>query len=547
MKNRAKNINTVIDYHDRTKHHPHRFAKSPGYMDWSTQPYPFRSYDGSDKFQLLLGDADPSANYDELFIKNDDDPKPLLFENISKFLELSLGLSAWKSFEGQTWSLRMNPSSGNLHAEEAYLILPPLEHCGGKAGVFHYDVFRHLLERRATIENDLWVKLTDGYGRAGFFLALGTIYWRESWKYGERAFRYCSLDSGHALACLAFSARLQGWSVTTVDSIDCNGLNRLLGFNQTDWRPGEQEEPELLIFVHAGRNNIAHCSISDDCIRLFEKLVFTGEPNKLSAGHYQWDIIDDVSAATRKIVSGDLRNSAHHDYSFKEETQSVHKASRIIRQRRSGQRYGAKSEISKETFLKILCRTLPKTNCAPFNIWPYSISVHLLIFVHRVSSLESGLYILFRNGNDIEDFQAKCGSEFAWDKVMEYPNSPPLYFLQKGDFTDESSMIICQQDIAGDGAFSLDMLANFRDTVYKDAHAYRRLYWEAGMIGQILYLEAEAHGLRGTGIGCYFDDMVHELLGFNDGSYQDIYHFTIGMPVEDDRLTTLPPYHHLTK
>ena len=62
------------------------------------------------------------------------------------------------------------------------------------------------------------------------------------------------------------------------------------------------------------------------------------------------------------------------------------------------------------------------------------------------------------------------------------------------------------------------------------------------MIGQVLYLEAEAAGLRGTGIGCYFDDAMHELLGLRDDFCQDLYHFTVGGPVEDRRITTLPAY-----
>jgi hypothetical protein len=62
------------------------------------------------------------------------------------------------------------------------------------------------------------------------------------------------------------------------------------------------------------------------------------------------------------------------------------------------------------------------------------------------------------------------------------------------------------------------------------------------MIGQVLYLEAEAAGLRGTGIGCYFDDPVHEVFGLTGLAYQDLYHFTVGAPVEDARLTTWPSY-----
>ena len=62
------------------------------------------------------------------------------------------------------------------------------------------------------------------------------------------------------------------------------------------------------------------------------------------------------------------------------------------------------------------------------------------------------------------------------------------------------------------------------------------------MIGQVLYLEAEAAGIRSTGIGCFFDDPVHDLFGFKGRKHQTLYHFTVGGPVEDTRLTTLPPY-----
>jgi hypothetical protein len=55
-------------------------------------------------------------------------------------------------------------------------------------------------------------------------------------------------------------------------------------------------------------------------------------------------------------------------------------------------------------------------------------------------------------------------------------------------------------------------------------------------------MEAEAHGVRGTGIGCYFDDVVHELLGIEGPRFQDLYHFTIGGPVDDPRLATRAAY-----
>lgn len=76
----------------------------------------------------------------------------------------------------------------------------------------------------------------------------------------------------------------------------------------------------------------------------------------------------------------------------------------------------------------------------------------------------------------------------------------------------------------------------------RDPAAYRDLLREAGLLGQLLYLEAEAMGLRGTGIGCFFDDPVHEAATLATPDFQSLYHFTIGMPVEDERIETTPAY-----
>lgn len=71
-----------------------------------------------------------------------------------------------------------------------------------------------------------------------------------------------------------------------------------------------------------------------------------------------------------------------------------------------------------------------------------------------------------------------------------------------------------------------------------DPANYRDLFREAGLIGQVLYLSAEAHELRGTGIGCYFDDPFHDLLGLQDDRLQSVYHFTVGLALDDTRIET---------
>jgi hypothetical protein len=70
----------------------------------------------------------------------------------------------------------------------------------------------------------------------------------------------------------------------------------------------------------------------------------------------------------------------------------------------------------------------------------------------------------------------------------------------------------------------------------------RTLFWECGMIGQAFYLSGEAAGFQGCGIGCFFDDIVHRMLGLSGWKYQDMYHFTLGRALPDPRLIDLPAY-----
>ena len=121
-----------------------------------------------------------------------------------------------------------------------------------------------------------------------------------------------------------------------------------------------------------------------------------------------------------------------------------------------------------------------------------------------------------------------------------------LLQLRVGDGRQLAAAIACGQAIAGEGCFALAMLGDMQ-AVEGAPWRYRRLFWETGAIGQILYLEAEALGLAATGIGCFFDDRMHALLGLQSGEFQSLYHFTVGGRVDDPRLRTLDPYEPLAR
>ncbi len=170
----SKSYEGVLRYHERTKHHFRRFAKSLGYLDWQNQPHPFRFYEGIPVVSLPLLERDLSAGHLNLYRRSDHDAKPFSIENIGAFLELSLALSAWKAAAGNQWALRINPSSGNLHPTECHLVL--LENSSSRAGVYHYNPFHHALELRAPVPATLARQVWRHFAVDGVLLGLSSIF-----------------------------------------------------------------------------------------------------------------------------------------------------------------------------------------------------------------------------------------------------------------------------------------------------------------------------------------------------------------------------------
>ena len=241
-------VGRILHYHERTKHHLHQYARSAGYLDWANQPDPFRTFAGAARIDLPLGDV--ATPYDDLYRPAAVSSRPLDLDSLGIFFELALGLSAWKQYQNSRWALRCNPSSGNLHPTEGYAILLALP--GVDAGVYHYVSRDHCLERRCTLSGAEATQLVGGLLPQGsFFVGLTSIHWREAWKYGERAYRYCQHDAGHALATLRLAAAVLGWSAHLVDSIADADLAVLLGVDRLDdFVAGKPDRHVVIRFPH---------------------------------------------------------------------------------------------------------------------------------------------------------------------------------------------------------------------------------------------------------------------------------------------------------
>ncbi len=526
----------VLAYHERTKHRLDRYAAGPETLDWSSQPDPFRCFAGAPNVPLPLTADRLTTPYSALYQPGTTPPRPLSLESIGLLFELSLGLSAWKEYGSDRWALRCNPSSGNLHPTEGYLLnlgIPGLED-----GVHHYLSRDHRLERRCTIRATAAPADT-----ARALIGLSSIHWREAWKYGERAFRYCQLDVGHALGALRYAAAAIGWQLHLLDGWSGDRIACALGLDRAqDFFGAEGEEAELLLEVGADAAvQLPMPQRKDTCFGDSTEAIWAGQANVLDPHPmYHWPVIDEVAEATRpdgRPAQPPIIAEQYPPRNGLAETA----AATVIRRRRSAQRFDGRSVVPRQAFHDLLDALLPRAQ-APWDVWNFAPRLHPVLFVHRVADLTPGLYALPRRQDATDKLRAAMHSSFEWIKPNDCPDHLPLFRLATGNCERAARTICCHQAIASDGAFALGMLAEFEDTLATDPWRYRQLHWEAGLLGQVLYLEAETLGLRGTGIGCYFDDAFHELLGLSGRSFQSLYHFTVGFPLTDTRILTLPPY-----
>lgn len=567
-------VDRVIRYHIQTKHHFNRYARSLGYLDWANQPDPFRRFNGAQliPLPLLTPDEEPlSPAYEAMYERGTVPCQTLSLRTLSRFFEFALALSAWKKAGESEWALRMNPSSGNLHPTEGYVVLPVIDGLDLASGLYHYAPKEHGLELRAEFPRDLIARLLAPFPSGAFLFGLTSVHWREAWKYGERAFRYCNHDVGHAIGSARIAAATLGWNMALLDGVDQNTVAMLLGTDRKeDFGEAEPEHPDCLsviwpaeevrgeeLGVSGGKNEMPlHLDVA--IVKELTGGIWHGRANRLSREHgVQWDVIDEVAVASGKpgveegVIPFQPPHFTAHPVSL---TSHEPTAGQIICQRRSAVAFDGKTSISATTLFRMMQRVMPRAERSqlgrpvPWDVWPYDPAIHLMIFIHRVDGLTPGLYFLVRDSRKLSFIQRAMNPELNWMIASGCPEGLPLYWLLEGDAKRLAAQVSCHQDIAGDSAFSFGMVAEFEGTLrQRGAWWYPRMFWEAGLLGQVLYLEAEAAGVRATGIGCFFDDPVHDIVGIQEMRLQSLYHFTIGGPVEDGRLQTLPPYHHLQR
>jgi SagB-type dehydrogenase family enzyme len=419
---------------------------------------------------------------------------------LSQLMFYSASISAIKRAAASTYALRVNPSSGNLHPTEFHFCTRGL--VDWPDGLYHYRPSSHLAEQRAI--GDFVSKLTDT--DAPLVFVLTSIAWREAWKYRDRAYRYCLHDIGHAWQALALAGRAMGCKTFAIGNFVDDEISARCLLNEDEW-------PMLIITLQGP-------SIPVTPREPPKTVLYRGEANQLSDQKISYPRIEKIHVATKLLPatkevsdgskSADaVKTDVNGGIELPPPLSTSQGFGDVVRTRRSALDFRGGDEFMSLPQLAALLSTTGKPFFADFAAHRF---VQLYLYVHRVNGLEPGVY---RN----------------------WPEHARLEQIKDGDQRMVAAALSLGQDLAGNSCLTFSMIGDFQKAtqMYGD-RGYRYVHFEAGAIGQRMYLAAEALGLRATGIGAFFDDEVHRYLSLTPEQRQVVYHFAVGYPVLDPRL-----------
>jgi SagB-type dehydrogenase family enzyme len=489
---------TWREYHELTKHSVESLRRTQHYLDWANMPNPFRHYEGVPILDLPADPLPPKiSGLEVLEGKTGNTSARDGAEFLSQLMFYSASISASKRVPstGNTYALRVNPSSGNLHPTEFHFCTQSLVNWSD--GLYHYRPSSHMAEQRAI--GDFGGKLSNT--SAPLVFVLTSIAWREAWKYRDRAYRYCLHDIGHAWQALTLAAR----------SIGCESF--ALSHFSDDWVSescllSEDEWPMLIIEIYGA-------SIPVRRLDPVETILFGGQPNRLSEENALYPLIERIHAATKlnsETIApslGQPKSSDRAEISLPPPISTSCSFGDVVRTRRSALDFRGGGESISLSQLATLLSSTKKPLFADFATTRF---VHLYLYVHRVEGLAPGVY-------------------------RYWPEHAELEKIKEGDQRLVAAALSLGQDLAGNACLAFSMIGDFENAARSFGdRGYRYVHFEAGAIGQRMYLASEALGLRATGIGAFFDVEVNRYLSLAPELGQVVYHFAIGYPVPDPRL-----------
>ncbi len=482
-----------FEYHRQTSYHRHRMTGHAS--DWQNQPDVFKNYQNLDKLPLADITEWSPENLSDLLDENRSPIPELEFDlkRLSRVIFLTHALTAKAKYGGIEYYFRSIASAGALYPFELYV--GTLGVSGLSPGLYHHNVGTQALVRlrSGSISNELkeGLQLQGPEPVLAFFLT--AIFFRSSWKYRDRSYRYDLLDTGHMAENLVLALNSVRATFKLYYDFDDERLNDLLVLD-TDrevclacvpvWGKVQALSEQATVL----QQPTANLKDASRCARVETDYPKVREFHARSSVPIQ-------STDAKPLVLDHLGVKPEPGRSIPVPAQWPEKMNHAaaVFSRRSSRNF-VRAELSFEqlgALLKILCfdkRSSRNQN----DLWNSPIAVGFI--AGKINGLKSGFYLLDRETESICPISQIVPMEKVANACL-----------------DQKWLANC--------ALHFLFLTNF-DLIEQTwgARAYRYALLESGRLGQRLYLGATSMQLGCCGIGAFYDEEISELLGLNDKS-----------------------------
>jgi SagB-type dehydrogenase family enzyme len=499
------------EYHERTIHTIESVREGNFTLDRSTKPRTYKIYE--DLPHLSSTRTDPPER-PALAAIDESTPDPTITGDSKSIIDKSFlhtlchyatGVTKTIEIGGQEMPFRAASCTGRLYHIDLYAV------CGGgegiDAGIYHFDPhtdgfdvlregdYRGVLARAAgdriadtgantSIDAD---GQNTGIADAPVTIIATSTWWRNAWKYRNRAYRHAFWDSGTILANLLGVAHALGQRAQVVTGFADDPAVRLLGL--------ESDEEAPLELIPVGQGDSIPSAPTIEAIDPAE-VPLSGSRTEYPLVPDAWQqstLADGEAARTwreqvrtqppRTHSTGDGEQIALDPVDA--ETASGRPIANTIERRGSLREY-SHEPITARTFATVLDRAL---SSVPIDCWGQRTNrvVEPYCLIHAVEDVPSGAYQYHPEENVLErvgDTDRKTAGHLALD-----------------------------QPVVGDAAVNVYLMADVDALVDRVGNrGYRLAQLEGGIMLGRLYLATYAHRRLGGRGFTFYDERVTEYL-----------------------------------
>jgi len=386
--------------------------------------------------------------------------------------------------DGRTQHYRTAGGTGALYHLELYFVCGDLADL--PAGVYHYSAIDHTLRRVRA--GDFRAALAAATGQepsvaaAPVVLAVTSTFWRNSWRYRERAYRHTFWDTGTSLShvlAVAASARVAATLVLGFADAPVNALLDVEGAREA-----------TVALVALGRSEAEPPPAPP-----VERLDLPTRP--LSSAEVTWHALTAMHRATCLPTGADAVRwrSRRWQRTPPDPTGPLtalqplaaarlddRPPEQLIFRRRSTRRYDTDVEIPFDAFSTLLDRST--RGVASDVLVPGAPLTDLYLIVNGVEGLPPGVY-------------------------LHHPRLGAVELLREGTFRAQARRIAADQSYPGDAHVNLYYLAHLPSILdrYGD-RGYRLAQLEGALHAGKLHLGTHALGLGAVGSTAYDDEVI---------------------------------------